>query len=330
LTAAQPPARTTFIGTHVFTRGPEATPESIRAAAELAESLGFDAVCLEDHVILPPNQRSAYPYMSGGAWPSTAVCFYEMLTTLAFIGGLTHRVRLMTHALILPYRNPVLTAKMLATLDQLSGGRLIAAVGIGWNEDEFRLLGSPHYARRGRVADEYLRMFRILWTSDDPEFEGEFASIRDASFCPKPLQKPRPPIWVGGWSDAALRRAAEFGDLWFPTGFRRRDGIEPGPAPTPNDLRQVRMPKLRQLTSDFGRSPDQVGVGFTTDVLFARRRQRHDDNWFVGSPDDIVDDLRRYQEVGVDNFVVTFPTKSNRQTREAMKRFAGEVMPAFS
>ena len=316
-----------FFGTHVFTRGTLATPENIRSGTVLAEALGYDAICLEDHVVMPKVQQTPYPHTAGGGWPKDAVIFYEMLTTLSYLAGVTHRIRLMTHALVVPYRPPVFTAKALATLDQLSLGRVILAVGVGWNEDEFRLLGHGYFGRRGRVTDEFIQVFKELWTKDDPRFQGEFSSVSGINFYPKPAQRPHPPIWVGGWSDAALRRAAVLGDVWFPTGFRRRGGIEAGGAPTPTDFTSSKIPYLRRQLEKVGRPVDALELGFTTDVVFSREPDGGDRKWFVGTPEQVADDIQKYRQAGVKYFVVTFPCETHGAMLEAMDRFAHEVRP---
>jgi probable F420-dependent oxidoreductase len=129
-------------------------------------------------------------------------------------------VRLGTHVLIIPYRHPMCTAKHLATLDVLSGGRLILGAGVGWMAEEFHALGLPTYAERGVVTNEYLCVFKELWTKEKPEFQGQYTQVSGIGFWPKPVQKPHPPIWIGGHSAAALRWAATLGDDWMPIGLR--------------------------------------------------------------------------------------------------------------
>jgi probable F420-dependent oxidoreductase len=293
----------------------------------MAEALGYDAICLEDHIVMPKVQQSAYPYLAGGGWPKDAVIFYEMLTTLSYLAGITHDIKLMTHALVVPYRNPISTAKVLATLDQLSVGRVILAVGVGWNEDEFRLLGHDYFHQRGKVTNEFLHIFRELWTKDSPDFAGEYYTTSGINFYPKPAQEPHPPIWVGGWSLAALRRAAALGNVWFPTGFRRRGGIEPGDVPTPGDLTSNKIPYLVRETEKAGRPPQSVEVGFTTDVVFTKGAAGGERKWFVGDTDQIVEDFCKYQDAGVKYFVVTFPCETHGAMLEAMDRFTCEVRP---
>ena len=200
-------------------RGPLATPETLGRIARTGEELGYDALFTGDHILVPRNIASPYPYTEGGEFPgSPSGESMEQLTLLAFLAGQTSRIRLVTSVIIVPHRNPLVAAKALATLDVLSGGRLVVGVGVGWMREEFEALNLPPFEERGAVTDEYIRAFKELWTSDDPHFEGKYVSFDNISFLPKPVQKPHPPIWVGGESRPALRRTAELADGWYPLG----------------------------------------------------------------------------------------------------------------
>jgi probable F420-dependent oxidoreductase len=215
-------------------RGPTG-PETFIDMARAAEQLGFEALWVGDHVVLPERTVSVYPYarLDHATAPredgtrrdfreATGLTdvdprdpLYEPLVVLSVLAGLTHRIRLGVGVLVVPYRHPVLTAKMLATLDVMSGGRLVLGVGVGWLQEEFEALGGS-YEHRGAMTDEYLAVMHALWTEDRPIFEGRFARIAPGTcFAPKPLQKPTLPIWVGGNSPAALRRAVRVGTGWF-------------------------------------------------------------------------------------------------------------------
>ena len=182
-------------------RGPLATPETLGRIARAGEDLGYDALFTGDHILVPRNIASPYPYTEGGEFPgSPSGESMEQLTLLAFLAGQTSRIRLVTSVIIVPHRNALVAAKALATLDVLSGGRLVVGVGVGWMREEFEALNLPPFEERGAVTDEYIRAFKELWTSDDPHFEGKYVSFDNISFLPKPVQKPHPPIWVGGES----------------------------------------------------------------------------------------------------------------------------------
>src|SRR5271170_3821146 len=185
--------------------GFEATPEAIIATAVKAEALGFDAVFVNDHIIVDGTPRSA-------PWTNT----YDPLVALSFIAANTTRVGLGVSVLIMPYRNPIASAKSLATIDRMSGGRLIAGIGVGWHEAEFNALGVP-FRERGARTTEYLRLWQACWAPGKVSFAGKFCSFAGMHVNPKPLQQPHPPIWVGGLTGAALRRAATFAAVWQPT-----------------------------------------------------------------------------------------------------------------
>ena len=208
--------------------GFEATPEGIITTACKAEVLGFDAVLVNDHIIVDGSPRSAM-------WTNT----YDPLIALSFIAAHTTRIRLGTSVLIMPYRNPVATAKMMATLDRMSGGRVIAGVGVGWNEAEFQALGVP-FRERGARTTEYLRVWQACWAPGEVSFEGQFFSFTNMHVNPKPQQQPHPPIWIGGSSPAALRRAAMFAQVWQPTPMSLAELI-------------ARQAELRQACEKIGR-----------------------------------------------------------------------------
>lgn len=301
-------------------RGPMASPEALRALAQRAEDLSFASVWVSDHVILPRQVESFYPYAADGVPTFTPdQPYYDPIATLNFLAGCTQNLRLGTHVLILPYRNPVVTAKMLATLDVLSGGRLILGAGVGWMEEEFKALGLNNFDQRGAVSNEYLRLFKELWTKDHPEFHGEHYQLSGAGFQPKPVQKPHPPIWIGGHTGPAIRRAAELGDGWMPIGLRPPAILEP-------EELAGKIARLRTLTVRAGRPEDAVSVCFSTDVLF-QDTPSLDRRMMSGRPEQIAADLRQYQDLGVGNFIFSFPSDSQTGQREAMERFSRQVMP---
>ena len=181
-----------------------ATPEIIRGTAVQAERLGYDSVWVSDHVVVPHANVVNF-----------GRTVFDPLVTLAVVAGATSRVRLGTTVLIVPYRNAVVTAKMISSLDALSDGRVVFGIGAGWVAAESAMLGVP-FAERGAMTDEYLAAMQELWTSPDPSFTGKYTQFAGLAFEPRPLQKPHPPIWVGGHSRAALRRTVQFGAAWHP------------------------------------------------------------------------------------------------------------------
>jgi probable F420-dependent oxidoreductase len=201
----------------------------ILEAARAAEAAGFAWVSCSDHPAVPVSRAQAM----GPTW-------FDAGSTLAFVAGVTTRIRLMPHVLVLPYRHPLVVAKQYGTLDFLSGGRLILGVGSGHLKPEFLALGA-NYDERGKVTDEYLRALAAAWQHDVAYFDGEFVSFRDMMVWPRPIQKPRPPFWVGGNSNAAVKRAARFADGWVPWEL------------TPEDF-AAKAAYARHLRHDTGRS----------------------------------------------------------------------------
>jgi probable F420-dependent oxidoreductase len=188
------------------------TAADFQRIARTADDLGYDAISVPEHMVMP---KDLVPHM-GPYWP-------DAFTVMTFIAGATTRIRVNSSVIVLPYHHPVAFAKAVSTLDVLSGGRVTITVGAGMAPGEFAALGVP-FRQRGRRTDEYLAVLKLLWTAEAPEFHGEFVDIVDVVFEPKPVQKPHPPLWIGGSSMAALRRAARVGDGWAPAGSQGGKG----------------------------------------------------------------------------------------------------------
>src|SRR2546425_10764058 len=191
-------------------RGPLAEVDVVLKIAAKADSLRYSSLFVTDHIVLPASTAgSVYPYSATGQFPGGSRQDYlEPLTMLGYLARATKKIRLGTSVLVIPYRNPLTTAKMLATIDVLSGGRVILGAGVGWLREEFEALGAPPFAERGRVTDEYLSLMRAAWTKDPVTFEGRFYTVRDVHALPKPVQRGGIPIWIGGHTDSALKRTA--------------------------------------------------------------------------------------------------------------------------
>src|SRR5262249_12175006 len=208
-------------GVSLPSRGPLARPDIVLKIAAKAEALRYASVFVSDHIVLPVSSaRSVYPYSPTRQLPGGANQDYlEPLALLAHLAHATTKVRLGTSVLVVPYRNPVTTAKTLATIDVLSGGRVILGAGVGWLREEFEAVAAPPFEERGRVTDEYLSLMRAMWTKDPVTFEGRFYTVRDVHALPKPVQRGGIPIWIGGHTDAALKRTAILGDASHPLPF---------------------------------------------------------------------------------------------------------------
>jgi len=250
--------------------GPLATAEALTAVATRAEALGFASLWITDHVAIPLASGSRYPYNDDGRYPWTpAIPYLDAFTALTWVAAVTHRVRLGTSILVLPMRPPLLVAKTVATLDHLTGGRMILAVGAGWLEEEFALLGQP-FDRRGRRTIEAIRVLRACWSPDPVSFEGEFYRFAPFAMDPKPAQGPRLPVLGGGESDAALRRVAAVCDGWHPLGLtldqvsdrlgRLRGYAEAAGRSFSEFLLTVRPGRAAPVTRDLGAQYGALGV----------------------------------------------------------------------
>ena len=310
-------------------RGPMSSPEALAKLAKHGEDLGYDSLFIGDHIAVPRTIGSPYPYTEGGEFPGAdSGESLEQLTTLAYLAGRTEKIRLVTSVLIVPHRNPILAAKALATLDVLSGGRLVVGVGVGWMREEFEALGLPPFEERGAVTDEYIRAFKELWTSDDPEFQGKYCSFSNITFLPKPVQKPHPPIWVGGESRPALRRTAELADGWYPLGSNPTY-----PMAEPEQMRSA-IQRMGEYARGFGRDPANIEISYRAQQLVVDKSGvSSGDNRrpFTGNGEQIAGDIRTYEAMGVSRMVLDFirQTESLDEVLRRMDDLANEVWTKF-
>ena len=284
-----------------------ATPDVIRAAAVRAEELGYDSVWVSDHVIVPNDKIGNF----GRA-------IFDPFVTLGVIAGATSRVRLGTTVVIVPYRQAIVTAKMVSTLDALSNGRVIFGVGAGWVAAESAMLGVP-FAERGAMTDEHLRAMQELWTSAEPAFDGKYTQFSDISFEPKPVQQPVP-IWVGGHSRAALRRTVAFGAAWHPINR------------PPDELRAGRT-ELARLAQAAGRPTPPLTL--RNDVRVLRPGQgvptsTHAGRVMAGEPAALIDQIGELREIGIEHLVLELLSEDGKVLDEQMALFAEKVKPSFA
>ena len=284
-----------------------ATPQAIIETACKAEELGFDALFVNDHVIVDDAPRSA-------PWRNV----YDPLMVLSHVAALTSRVLLGTSVLIMPYRNPIVTAKMVATLDQLSGGRAIAGVGAGWNEAEYDALGVPYHERGARTT-EYLRLWQACWEPGPTTFHGRFFSFDQMHVSPKPLQQPHPPIWIGGSSHASLRRAARFAQVWQPT-----------PTALPELISNQAY--LRDVCAEIGRNDvPRTRMSFRVNFshITGSSSSGGERPTGQGTPEQVASDLKRYrQEAGLEEFQMNFNgCGSLQQLLDSMDVLVQDVLP---
>ena len=290
-----------------------ADPEHIVATAELAETYGFHSLWCVDHVVIPESQVSAVKDGRGGL----GAVHYESLTTLAYVAGRTKSVQLGMSIMPIPYRHPLLQAKSVATLDQLSGGRAHYGGAAGYLEGEFNALGAD-FEHRGAMADEYLRAIKIAWTEDVPEMHGRFVDFAGIRCDPKPLQRPHPPIWVGGDSDAAFRRVARHGDGWhgqLTSGPRLEDYAR-------------RISRLREVASAEGRDPRTIRISLKANCLFTDVDRAEDrDRAFVGTAEKIAGDLERAYALGIELIVFGPNVARGAERMDTIDKLGQRVLP---
>ena len=313
-------------GFYLPTRGQTATPEALEALVQRAEALGLHSVVIADHIVFPLEMHSPYPYTVGGVFPGQGDAM-EQLVLMAFIAAKTTSLRLVTSVMILPHRNPVVTAKMLATIDVLSRGRVTVGVGVGWLREEFAALHAPDFDRRGAVSNEYLQIFKTLWTQDPATFTGTFYQFKALRCLPQPVQKPHPPIWIGGHSRAALRRVAQYGDGWHPV------GANPAVPLRPQEL-QAALDELRRLTEVAGRDFNALTISYKAplyDVTQSGALEQQaglERRPFTGTTAQVAEDIHTYARLGVSELIFDFRSETLSESLERMEHFATVIRPA--
>ena len=283
-----------------------------------AEELDYDSVWSGDHVVLPVTSSSPYPYHPGGAYSPDPLVAYDALVALAVVAGCTERVELGTGVLVLPQRNPLLLAKQLASLDSLSGGRVILGAGAGWLAEEFAALEAPDFGVRGEVLEEWVAILRECWTADEPRFDGRHYRFDPVHFQPRPV---RPiPILIGGNSPAALRRAGRIGDGWF------------GTAVTLEEARGA-IGAVRRHAEQAGRDPGGLVLGCGYTVRLGPEERDHPRH-LVGTTAQVAERVHAFAQAGFDHIELRFaPMRdpagpSLERALEMIATFAEEIAPA--
>jgi probable F420-dependent oxidoreductase len=298
-----------------------ASPDNLRHVATRSEALGFDSLWVTDHVVVPEPYREMF---------GTTV--YDPLGVLAFLAAVTHRVELGTAVLVIPYRDPINVAKQLATIDNLSGGRLVLGTGAGWAREEFEALGVA-YDERGPMTDEYLRVILELWTNPTPSFDGRYVRFHAVHAEPRPLRQPHPPVLVGGYSRKAIRRAVSLGQGWLPDGMS-----------LPELDKAIQF--LRQTAETSGRDPASLSVVlrtglFLTEVSGGGGDAKPAAPWeqstafadgearlpFRGSTAQVVEDIGEAAGLGVDQLIFESPVQRGDERFDTLEAFASDVLP---
>jgi len=313
-----------LIGFNLPISGPMAAPDTMARMAREGEALGFDYLTLTDHLVVPDMRTPGYPYSESGEFYSPDPGHrHEQLTAAAWIAAQTRRIRLVLAVMVVPHRPAVLAAKMLTTVDVLSGGRLVVGVGAGWLKAEFDAAVTTPFAERGAVTDEYLDAFRTLWTEKQPRLDGRYVKMDGLLFDPKPVQQPYPPIWVGGESGPSMRRAARIGDAWYPIGSNNKHLLDTLPR------LEAGIARLRKMTAEAGRDPARVGVVYRVKRFAHAAPPASDGNrrLFSGSVDQVVEDVRALRGIGVTGLDFDFEGTDADKALAAMRQFSDTVLP---
>jgi probable F420-dependent oxidoreductase len=269
--------------------------EPVAAIAKKAEEVGVESLWTYEHVLVPMDYDSKYPYHRKGKMPATPETpFLDPLIALSHVAGLTTKIKLGTGVNILPQTNPLLAAKQVASVDFLSGGRLMFGVGVGWLSEEFDAMGTP-FERRGARFNDYLVAMKKVWTGDVVEHDSDFVSWHGFKSHPQPAQRPHPPIIVGGTSKPAFRRVAKHGDGW----------ISPN-----NSVEQLeeQIQELHAIAKENDRDPDTIEI--TGSWMMTRQP----------------DDLARYRDLGVDRLIIPLTFLPGGNPIEGLDRLGDEVL----
>ena len=333
-------------GVRVPNSGPLSRTENIIKAAKTAEELGFDSIWVHDHVVWSSEMHRHH--ISSGATEAITdtqeANFYEALMVLSYLAGETKKITLGVACLVMPCRNPIYAAKQCATLDWLCNGRLIVGVGLGSKatreSDEFGVFGVS-YDRRGDRTDEYIEAMKAIWTQSKASFQGEFIGFKDAEIYPKPVQKPHPPVWVGGWMKLAAKRAGKYGEGWIPGWL------------SPKEMK-VGCDILAQTAREIGRDPSKITIAVEKLATIAKTREeglnlamatikasstsyeRNIDNMqfaldrhILGSVDDVRRRIDEFIEAGVQHFElkIIYPTMDS--FIKQMGLWSEEILPHY-
>jgi len=301
-------------GFSVIVRGDAAGPDTFAAMADAAESLAIDCLWVSDHLIMPAMRVSRYPGAADGQLPDAwKRRYYQPFSVLNYLAARTQRVRLGISVLILPMRNPVEVAAQVAELDQLSRGRMNLGVGVGWYREEFEALGYD-FDDRGARTNDSLSIMQTLWREESASVNGPYYRFDEASMGPKPAQSPHPPIYIGGHTPAALRRVAQFGDVWHP--FKL----------DPAGVAEGRRALQRALVAQ-DRAISELRIAPKIPLTFQNAAPAPGQFPSEGRSGDIVEGLNAYIDAGAQEFCFDIMTETLPVALDTMKRFTEEVRP---
>jgi probable F420-dependent oxidoreductase len=307
-------------------RGPLANAANIRTLAARAEELGYEYLTVSDHIVVPTEIDSSYPYSETGDFPWSEggdVECMEQFTLLSWLAGITSKIRLLTSVTVVPHRNPLFMAKSLATLDQLTDGRITFGCGAGWMREEFEALGLPPFEARGQVTNEYIAAIKAVWTERRPVYDGDFVKFDKIGMDPKPVQDPHPPIWIGGESAPAMRRTVALGDVWYPFGSNpkfRMDTLE---------TYKTRVARLHSLAEEAGRDPASIGLAYNCAFHSAVEQTHIDGGRLIctGSAQQRAEDINAFAQAGTTSMIMNLVANDLNEMLDRMEEFATGVVP---
>src|SRR3972149_11402588 len=288
--------------------GKYAKRDAILGIAKTAETLGFDSVWVSDHIVIPESHQGF------------GNVFYEPIATLTYIAAVTTKICLGTSVIILPYRNPIILAKMASTLDVLSDGRLILGVGTGWLKEEFEALGVS-YEERGTMTDEYIRVLKTLWSQKKPKFIGTYNKFEEINFLPKPVQNPYPPIWIGGNSRKVIERAVNLGNGWHPVGL------------TPDEIKE-KAKYINELLVENKKGTSDFVISLRKNLQIKRASEKEikkedERETLRGTTEKIIEGIEKYKNSGVSHLIFHILSGSLEGILEAMESFSREIKPTL-
>jgi probable F420-dependent oxidoreductase len=299
--------------------GRSATRTTLRQYAQFADRLGFRQLWAAERLVIPWTIETAYPYAEGATFivpPDRP--FLESLTVLAFLAGCTERMKLGVSVLVLPYRHPLHWAKVAATIDVLSEGRFTLGVGVGWMKEEFDALDA-RFPERGSISDEQLQVLWTALTQQRCTFDGQHYRFRDIAFNPKGYNRTRLPIWVGGEGAAAQKRAAKYGDAWFPYFVRI----------TPEEL-SARFANVQRKAEAAGRDPAEIALNLNLPIWVTDERVPPEEGVLRGTPEQLAAALEAFRDLGVQHMALQFMVPHYPERLVQIERFATSVLPRFA
>jgi probable F420-dependent oxidoreductase len=307
-------------GVHLTHYRPAGGHEPAIENAMQAEELGLYSVWAGDHILSPERLNSVYPYAAPGTVRTAQAegGMPDPFILLGMIGARTSRIRLGLNVLVVGYRPALLTAKSIATLDALNQGRVSVGIGSGWLKEEFEALGVP-YGERGKRLEEHVDVWRRVWTGENVAFDGQFTKFERLRVLPKPVRPEGPPIYVGGDSPVAVRRAAEMGDGWIPINL------------PPAKYREL-LGTIRNRSAAFGRPAPAAALSRRFDIVDTTPPEGDTSNPyrpFVGTPDDVIRHIRDYEAAGVEEIVISGAGSGTDELAKLLDRFGKDVLPAF-